>query len=317
MSEPVTGDAPLAVRGGDPHGDERVRRRRASFALWQAVEALLAAPGEPEALDRALESLRAAFDCEGVALHARTPAGAIEPWCALGEWRTTVGDLRDTLTVPLMRGRDRLGELALQGRPGQRFRAGQLGLVRAAAGALGAALGARLELERLRHLPGRDPITGLPDGRAFLLRLEEELGRARRHGPPVGLVTIELDHFDALRERYGTAAADAVLAEAALVLTLTLRGSDVVARLEDARFALLLPETDALPALRCAERVRRSLEEHRFARAGRVSATAGVAACPRDGVDVAELVDRAEGALAIARKQGRRRVAGLPGGFAH
>lgn len=316
MSESVI-RADEAVRGGDPQGDERTRRRRASTALWQAVEAMLAAPAEPEALDRALESLRAAFDCDAVALHARAASGEIEPWCALGAWETGVGDLRDTLTVPLLRGRERMGELALQGKPGQRFRAGQLGLVRAASGALGAALGARLELEQLRHQPGRDPVTGLPDARTLLLRLEQELSRSRRHGPPVGLVVLELDHFDALRERYGTAVADAVLAEAALVLTLTLRTSDVVARLEDARFALVLPETDALPSLRCAERVRRMLEEHHFARAGRVSATAGVAACPRDGIDVAELVDRAEGALAVARKSGRRRVAAVPGGFAH
>ena len=298
------------ARGTDRAGDERQRRRRASHALWQAVESLLSADADSAAMDRALAGLRTAFECDGVALHARGAAGAIEPWCATGEWLGKPGDLRDTLTVPLLRERERLGELALRARPGQRFRPGQIGLVRAAAGALGAALGARFELEHLRRQPGRDPVTGLPDARAFLARLDQELSRAARHGLATGLVVLEIDHFEALQSRLGRGSADAVLAETALVLTLALRASDVVARLEGARFALLLPETEALPSLRCAERVRRTLEEHRFARAGQASITAGVAASPQDGTDVAELVNRAEGALAVARKSGHRRTIG-------
>src|SRR2546430_2613553 len=82
-------------------------------------------------------------------------------------------------------------------------RPAQLGLVRAAAGALGAAIGARIELEKLRRQPGRDPVTGLPDGRALLARLDQELARTRRHGPATGLVVLEIDHFDALRARLG------------------------------------------------------------------------------------------------------------------
>jgi hypothetical protein len=55
---------------------------------------------------------------------------------------------------------------------------GALGLVRAASGALGSALGARVELEQLRRQPGRDPATGLPDARAFDLEAGPEPTRA-------------------------------------------------------------------------------------------------------------------------------------------
>jgi len=301
-----TPDRPGTSRsGGHPGG--AASRRRASRSLWAACEALLSA-AEPRSLRRALGALQRAFGCDGVALHALGPSGDIEPWCAGGAWRTTPGDLRDCVSVPLLRGDERVGTLDLRARAGERWHPAQLGLIRTAAGALGAALGARLELQRLRHQPGRDPVTGLPDARAFHTRLGEELARARRHGLPLAVVAVDLDHFAALNSRYGREAGDAVLSEAALVFKLTLRESDLVARLGGDGFAVVLPETDAGPALRCADRIRRAVEEHRFARVGPLSVSAGVAASPRDGVEGVELLSRAEQALAVAKKSGRRRV---------
>ena len=182
------------------------------------------------------------------------------------------------------------------------------GLTPAQGAGLGAAIGARLELERLRDQPGRDPVTGLPDARAFQQRLGEEVSRARRHGVPVAIVHLDLDHFAALNARYGREAGDGLLAEAALVLKLALRESDTLARLPGDAFGAVLPETDQLQGVRAADRIRRVLEEHRFARVGHVTASAGVAASPLDGVEPLELLERAESALSIAKKSGRRKV---------
>jgi diguanylate cyclase (GGDEF)-like protein len=292
-----------------------VERRRASRSLWTACEALLSVGDAP--LHRALDQLRAAFDCDGAALYAIGSSGTLEPWCARGEWRTTAGDLRDCMSVPLFRNAERVGTLDLQARTGQRWRPGQLTLIRTAAGALGAALGTRLELEHLRSQPGRDEVTGLPDASTFHARLEEEVSRARRHGLSIGLVLIDLDHFGALNDRYGRDAGNAALAEAALMLRLQLRDTDVVARLRADTFALLLPETDAAPAVRCANRVRRALEEHAFARVGRLTASAGVAAGPRDGLEAVELMDLADRSLELAKKSGRRRTVAPPAHHAH
>jgi diguanylate cyclase (GGDEF)-like protein len=287
--------------------DGPVERRRASRSLWSACEALLAAP-EPRALNRALDQLREAFDCDGVALYGLGASGELEPWNARGAWRTVPGDLRDCMSVPLFRNTERVGTLDLQARAGQRWRPGQLALIRTAAGALGAALGARLELERLRRQPGRDSVTGLPDAAAFHARLGEELARARRHGLPLAVVLLDLDHFGALNARYGRGVGDDTLAETALMLKLQLRDTDLVARLGADTFGVLLPETGAGPAARCASRVRRALEEHAFARVGHLSASAGVAAGPRDGVEAVALLDEADRSLAVAKKSGRRRT---------
>ena len=300
------GAPPVRARDADGLIAER---RRASRSLWAACEALLGAPHDPKALPEALDMLREAFECESVALYALAPSGQLELSCARGPWKSAPGDLRPCVSVPLLRGSERVGTLDLRGRPGQRLRPAQIGLIRTAAGSLGAALGARIELERLRHQPGRDAITGLPDARAFATRLDEEMLRARRHGLPLSILTVDLDHFGALNARYGRESGDAVLAEAAVLLKLTLRDGDVLGRLEGDQFGAILPETDLAAAVRCADRLRRAIEEHRFPRVSAVSASAAVAASPRHGLESAELTERLARALTIAKKSGRRRVA--------
>ena len=294
---PPTDGGAARERSAPPGVPPTLERRRASRSLWQACESLLSVSGDARAVHRALDRLRDAFDCDGVALHSLSPAGTIDPWCARGLWRSAPGDLRDCISVPLMRGAERIGTLDLRARQGQHWRPEQLGLVRTAAGALGAALGARLEMQRLRSQPGRDAITGLPDARAFHTRLTEEATRAHRHGLPLSVVQIDLDHFDALNVRFGREVGDLVLAEAALVLKLTLRESDVLARLGGDGFAAVLPETDGAMARRCADRLCRAIEGHTFARVGRMSSSAGVAASPRDGMDPTERMDGSDRAL--------------------
>jgi diguanylate cyclase (GGDEF)-like protein len=298
------GGVPRVRPGGEAHAE----RRRASRSLWAACEALLSAH-EPRALNRALDELRRAFDCEAAALYALGPSGALEPWSARGAWSARPGDLRACLAVPLLRRGERVGRLDLRLPPGRAWSPSQLGLIRTAAGALGAALGARLELQRLRHEPGRDPVTGLPDARGFHARLKAELERARRHGLPLGLVMLDLDRFASLNARHGREAGDRALMEVALVLRLALRESDLLARLGADRFGILLPEADAVPARRCAERLRGALESHRFARVGRITASLGVSTSPRAGLDPLEVLEEAERALTLAKKSGRRRVA--------
>jgi len=325
MRSPDRPEPPSAARpeesgfldGSARTSDNTARRRRASRSLWEACEALLSA-GESRSMQHALGQLLEAFECDGVALHALAPSGKLEPWCARGAWQARPGDLRDCLSVPLLRAGERVGTLDLRARAGRAWGAPQLALIRTAAGALGSALGARLELQRLRHEPGRDSVTGLPDARAFHARLASELDRLRRHGLMLGVILLDLDHFAELNARYGRAAGDAALAEVALVLRLTLRESDVLARLGGDEFGVILPEADLGPTRRCAERMRRAVEDHRFARIGRLSLSAGITASPRCGVDTLELLDGADRALAVAKKSGRRRVeAHVPTSGAH
>ncbi len=295
----------------------RADRRAASGCLWDACEALLSSHADPVALDRALDALLKAFDCDGAALHAVTSDGGLETLRARGAWERKPGDLREAMGVPLMRGAERVGALDLLAKKGQRWQPEQRSLVRTASGALGAALGVRLELEHLRHQPGRDAVTGLADGRAFHHHLVQEMGRAEEEGTPLAVVTLDLDLFAAINEKYGKASGDQVLAECGLVLRLALRDGDYVARLSGDEFGIVLPDCDLAPARRLAERLRHALEEHRFPRVGKISVSAGVAASPRDGMDPTELLGAAERALGLAKKAGRHRTAASGPAQAH
>ncbi|MCE9626424.1 MAG: GGDEF domain-containing protein [Candidatus Eisenbacteria bacterium] len=164
-------------------------------------------------------------------------------------------------------------------------------------------------MERLQQAPNRDAVTGLADARAFHHQLVEEMGRADADGTPLAIVTIDLDLFAAINEKYGKPTGDAVLAECALVLKLALREGDYIARLGGDEFGIVLPDCDLGPARRLAERLRHALEEHRFPRVGQISVSAGVAASPRDGMDPTELLGAAERALGLAKKAGRHRTA--------
>jgi hypothetical protein len=100
-------------------------RRRASRSLWSACEAFLSS-GEPRRMARALDRLRDAFDCDAVAVHVRGARGELEPWCARGPWRSSAGDLRDCVSVPLVHATHHVGTLDLKARAGRRWRPAQL-----------------------------------------------------------------------------------------------------------------------------------------------------------------------------------------------
>lgn len=318
---PALGASGPRERKGDARsaaGDSRrADRRAASGCLWDACEALLSSFADASALDRALDALRTAFDCDGVALHAVTSENGLELLRSRGAWERKPGDLREAMGVPLLRGQERVGALDLLAKPGQRWRPEQLSLVRTASGALGAALGARLELEHLRRAPGRDAVTGLADGRAFHQHLVGEMGRAEEDGTPVAVVKLDLDLFAAINDKYGRSAGDQVLAECGLVLRLALREGDFIARLSGDEFGIVLPDCDVAPARRLAERLRHALEEHRFPRVGKLSVSAGVAAAPRDGMEPTELLGAADRALGLAKKAGRHRTAASGPAQAH
>src|ERR1044072_447844 len=120
VSTSPTSHGPRERKGDAPSPTEsprRADRRAASGCLWDACEALLSSHSEPAALERALDALRMAFDCDGVALHAVTAEGTLEPWCARGTWEHTEGDLREALGVARPRaGGGRGGAAAARGR---------------------------------------------------------------------------------------------------------------------------------------------------------------------------------------------------------
>ncbi len=163
--------------------------------------------------------------------------------------------------------------------------------------------------EKIRHLALHDPLTGLSNRRAFEESLERTVARARR-GSASSLLFLDLDNFKIVNDALGHPAGDQVLIELAQLIVALVRPSDEVARFGGDEFAVLLDGVALEGARLTAERLRKSVDEHRFyvgERAFDLGISVGVV--PVDGgTDAASLMAVADAALYTAKEKGRNRV---------
>lgn len=164
------------------------------------------------------------------------------------------------------------------------------------------------EEARLRRLSDTDDLTGLANRRRLMTRLDEEIARSHRHGNPLSVMLIDLDHFKRVNDTWGHLQGDQVLAEFAGLCHRMLREEDVIGRLGGEEFAVVLPLTPRVASLPLAERLRSTVAGHDFGiSAGQVTASIGLAEY-RLGESRDTLLDRADRSLYAAKHQGRNRV---------
>ena len=167
------------------------------------------------------------------------------------------------------------------------------------------------ELNKVRLLSLTDEFTGLPNRRAFMRRLDDEIGRSKRYATPLALVMIDLDEFKAINDTRGHAAGDEVLRCYANDVLSVFRHHDMVARYGGEEFSVLLPNTageDALSAMRkLQERVASVLCEHEGRKLKLPTFSAGLTLYV-PGETPTALIDRADRALYAAKHRGRNRV---------
>ena len=137
---------------------------------------------------------------------------------------------------------------------------------------------------RLHEQSGTDPVTGAANRRRFEERAAEEVARLERRPGDLALTLIDVDRLERITGTAGRGAGDAVLAEVAARVEVTLRRTDLLARLGD-EFAVLLPGTDLRSAEQLARRLRRVVREEPVA-GWEVTVTTGAAAHePGGGVE--------------------------------
>ena len=163
--------------------------------------------------------------------------------------------------------------------------------------------------ETLRSGSERDPLTDLYNRRHLEISLQRELARARRHGFPVSLVMIDVDHFKDFNDSNGHDAGDEVLRNVAQVLKRHTRVEDVACRYGGEEFLVVLPSCPVDDAYAKAEAIREAIAQlHVFSRAGAlpcVTASLGVACYPEDGERMEDLIAAADAALYRAKSTGR------------
>ncbi|NDY89635.1 GGDEF domain-containing protein [Ideonella livida] len=174
--------------------------------------------------------------------------------------------------------------------------------------------------QTLRRLALHDPLTGLPNRRAFIHRTEQALAQQRQatlthEDLPLSLALLDLDHFKAVNDRHGHAVGDAVLHEVGQRLQAQLQGDELLARWGGEEFALLMPQADVRCAAQRLDQLRSALSQPlRLTPAGgplelRLSASIGLASTSADAAAALDaLLQAADAAMYQAKQAGRDMV---------
>jgi diguanylate cyclase (GGDEF)-like protein len=159
-----------------------------------------------------------------------------------------------------------------------------------------------------------DPLTGLPNRRALMDRLQMEWARLQRHRGELSLIMADIDDFKRVNDTYGHSVGDKVLQEVAQTIARQCRETDLPARYGGDEFAVVVPNQGISGAVHLAQRCRWEIERVNVPAKGtplRPTASFGVADAV--GVPGAELLlDHADQALYQAKAAGRNRVAVCP-----
>jgi len=172
--------------------------------------------------------------------------------------------------------------------------------------------------ERHRENSLHDALTNLYNTRYFWERLADDCALAERHARPLALLIGDIDWFKRVNDTHGHIVGDEVLAAVAGALMQLRRRGDTVARVGGEEFAVILPETDLVEAVRVAGRLREAVAALRFEPgAGQapfaVTVSFGaVAVAPGETCAAGALYDRADTAMYRAKRAGRNCVATEP-----
>jgi diguanylate cyclase (GGDEF)-like protein len=218
--------------------------------------------------------------------------------------------LRNTLAAPLQSGSSVAGAIVLSRRTGDVWPEAAVRLLNSAAAEASAAL-ARVYSHQAAESEARtDQLTQLPNRRYFdeYCRL---IASRRRATDRVAVVTIDVDHFKLLNDRYGHQVGDVVLRSIANAIQYSVRDEDVPVRFGGEEFLVLLRNPSPGIAMEIGERIRQNVRELDLIEAGveeRVTVSVGVASGQFSDEAIDEIVERADRALYAAKRTGRDRV---------
>jgi diguanylate cyclase (GGDEF)-like protein len=166
--------------------------------------------------------------------------------------------------------------------------------------------------ESLRIQANHDPLTGLFNRRYLNDSLSRELNLSQRRGAPLSVAILDVDHFKRFNDTFGHDAGDFALREAARVMSMNLRKSDIACRLGGEEFALVLPDSSLAATRERVEQICAIVKQSEIRHAGHLLGTmtlsAGIAGSPEHATSARELLRAADIALFAAKRAGRECV---------
>ena len=168
-------------------------------------------------------------------------------------------------------------------------------------------------VHELRHHAETDELTGIANRRSFIITIERECARSKRHKTPFSVLVLDVDGFKGINDRFGHATGDHVLTACVSRILSSLRQIDILSRFGGDEFAVLLPEAGSDGAFEVAERIRASIADTPIEIEDKIiqaSVSIGLATLSLDqSADWEHLLEQADQALYRAKAEGKNRVA--------
>ncbi len=156
-----------------------------------------------------------------------------------------------------------------------------------------------------------DSLTGLYNRRHFFAMLDYACNRDRRTPRELSVLLMDLDHFKHVNDTFGHLVGDEVLQSVAQIMRFGIRQGDVPCRYGGEEFAILLPQASLTVATMVGERLREILERTTIPTDKGpilITTSVGVASLADDEEGFEALLERADGALYTAKREGRNQV---------
>lgn len=161
----------------------------------------------------------------------------------------------------------------------------------------------------MRRLMVRDSLTGLYNHSTIETYLEKETSRAIRHGLPLSMAMLDVDHFKRVNDSYGHPFGDIVLRNLSRLLLKRLRKTDIVGRYGGEEFCVLMPHTDGQQAVAVMDEVRDAFSKLVMRNGNQdVSVTFSCGVADLESGKESGLTQAADKALYQAKQAGRNRV---------
>ncbi|MDD9269447.1 GGDEF domain-containing protein [Paenibacillus sp. GCM10023248] len=169
---------------------------------------------------------------------------------------------------------------------------------------------AKAQFQRFEQEATTDFLTGLNNHRSFDEKFNDLLQSAEDKSECLSILLVDIDYFKKINDTYGHANGDAVLQQLGDVLTRSSRTFDTISRIGGEEFSLLLYDTPHKHALIIAERIRMSVNKHKFMLndGSEISITVSIGAATFPDTKREELIEQADRALYHAKRNGRNLV---------
>lgn len=171
----------------------------------------------------------------------------------------------------------------------------------------------KMHIKSLNELANMDGLTGLFNHRCFYDYLSQQIEMSKNNGTELSLLFIDIDNFKFYNDFHGHQMGDEILREISIIMKETVPVGGFIARYGGEEFTVLLPDTSEESAIKTAENLRKTVQEHPFAGqevlpGKSLTISVGVSTYPSKAKTDAELLRRADEACYRAKFLYKNRV---------